>query len=62
MGRLLDRLTVKCRVCHHEHIPRRLQARFLDGDRKRVNIWCCKECGHLWIDSALKADAQKSGQ
>ena len=60
MGRLLDRLTVKCRVCHPEHIPRRLQARFLDGDRKRVNIWCCKECGHLWIDSALKADVNNS--
>ena len=60
MGRLLDRLRVKCRVCHHEHIPRRLQARFLDGDRKRVNIWCCKECGHLWIDSALKADVNNS--
>ena len=62
MGRLLDRVTVKCRVCHHEHIPRRLQARFLDGDRKRVNIWCCKECGHLWIDSAFKSDEQTSGQ
>lgn len=54
MGRLLDKMKVKCRRCEHEHIPRRLQARFLDGDKERVSLWCCRACKHLWIDSAFK--------
>jgi len=53
MGRLLDKLKVKCRACLHEHIPRRLQARYLDGKRERINLWQCEECGHLWQDSAF---------
>lgn len=54
MGRLLDKMTVKCRACRHEHIPRRLHARFLDAERERIGLWCCKECGHIWQDSAMK--------
>lgn len=54
MGRLLDKMKVKCRRCNHEHIPRRLQARFLDGDKERLSLWRCRECGHLWQDSAFK--------
>jgi len=53
MGRLLDKLTVKCRACTHKHIPRRLQARYLDGDRKRISLWQCKECDHIWQDSVF---------
>jgi uncharacterized Zn finger protein len=53
MGRLLDKMKVKCRVCLHEHIPRRLQARYLDGERKRISLWQCKECGHIWQDSTF---------
>jgi len=55
MGRLLDKMTVKCRACRHEHIPRRLHARFLDAERERIGLWCCKECGHIWQDSAMKS-------
>ena len=58
MGRLLDKLKVKCRACLHEHIPRRLQARYLDGKRERINLWQCKECGHLWQDSAFTRRAK----
>ena len=54
MGRLLDRLKVTCRQCSHEHIPRRIRGRFLDGEKERVNLWVCKECGYIWIDSAFK--------
>jgi len=54
MGRLLDKMTVKCRRCNHEHIPRRMQARYLDGDRERRSLWVCKECGHIWQDSVFK--------
>jgi len=53
MGRLLDRLKVKCRRCTHWHIPRRLTARYIDGDKKRLHMLQCKECGHFWIDSAF---------
>jgi len=53
MGRLLDKMKVKCRVCLHEHIPRRLQARYLDGERKRISLWQCKECGHIWQDGVF---------
>ncbi len=54
MGRLLDKMKVKCRRCQHEHIPRRLQARFLDDGKERVSLWCCRECGHFWLDSAFR--------
>jgi uncharacterized Zn finger protein len=56
MGRLLERLKVKCRRCGHNHIPRRLSARFLDGERERMRLLVCKECGHIWQDSSLKSD------
>ena len=54
MGRLMDRLKVKCRKCSHWHIPRRLTARYLDEDRKYIYLLECKECKHLWIDSVFK--------
>jgi len=53
MGRLLDRLKVKCRRCTHWHIPRRLTARYIDGEKERLHMLQCKECGHFWIDSAF---------
>ena len=34
MGRLLEKLKVKCRACAHWHIARRISARYLDGDKK----------------------------
>jgi len=58
MGRLLDKMTVECRKCGHRHIPRRLQARFLDGDKERLSLWVCKECGHIWKDSAFKQECR----
>ena len=54
MGRLLDKMRVKCRACGHEHIPRRIQGKYLDGDKKRISLWQCRECGHFWVDSAFK--------
>ena len=53
MGRLLDKLNVSCRACGHKHIPRRLNARYHDGERRRIYLWQCKECGHFWQDSAF---------
>jgi len=54
MGRLLDRLKVKCRACSHRHIARRLSARYLDDDRERITLLQCRKCGHFWQDSAMK--------
>jgi uncharacterized Zn finger protein len=56
MGRLLERLKVKCRRCGHNHIPRRLSARFLDGEKERIMLLMCKECGHVWPDSSQKTN------
>jgi len=53
MGRLIDRLKVKCRKCTHWHIPHRLTARYLDGENKRIHLFQCKECGAFWIDSSF---------
>ena len=60
MGRFMDKLKISCRQCNHEHIPRRLSARYHDGLRKRVHLWECKECGHIWIDSAFKKKSLKT--
>lgn len=54
MGRFMDKLKISCRQCNYEHIPRRLSARYHDGLRKRVHLWECKECSHIWVDSAFK--------
>ena len=54
MGRLIDRLKVKCRTCSHKHIARRITARYLDGERERFTLLQCKKCGHFWQDSAMK--------
>ncbi len=53
MGRLMDRLKVRCRNCNHKHIPRRMSGKYHD-DGKRVSLWECKECKHIWIDSVFK--------
>lgn len=62
MGRLLDRMKVVCRQCGHRHIPRRINGRFLDGDKERISIWQCRECGHLWVDSVFKRSKSTKGQ
>ena len=54
MGRLMEKLKVKCRACSHYHIARRISARYLDGDKKYFLLLQCKECGHYWKDSAMK--------
>jgi len=53
MGRLTDKLNVSCRNCNHKHIPRRLTARYHDGFRKRIHLWECRECKHIWKDTAF---------
>jgi hypothetical protein len=53
MGRLLDRLKVKCRRCTHWHIPRRLTARYIDGDKKRLAHTEKAHCSlHRWRQKA----------
>jgi len=54
MGRLLDKLHVSCRSCGFKHIPKRLNARYQDEEKKRINLWQCKQCGHFWQDSVYK--------
>lgn len=58
MGKLLDKLNVTCRACGHKHIPRRLNARYQDSERRRINLWQCKQCGHFWQDSVYKKRKQ----
>ncbi len=54
MGRLMERLKVHCRNCEYKHIPRSLTARYNDGDAKRIQLWECRDCGHIWSDTAFK--------
>ena len=54
MVRLMDKLNVSCRNCNERHVPRRLTARYHDKIiRKRVHLWECKFCKHIWKDSAF---------
>ena len=55
MGRLMDKLRVSCRGCGHKHIPHRLSGRYQNGSKRRVYLWECKECGHIWKDSAFRS-------
>jgi ribosomal protein L32 len=55
MGRLMDKLNVTCRACGYKHIPRRLSARYHDTRGKRIHLWECKQCKHIWVDTAFKA-------
>jgi len=53
MGRFLDRLNVECRACGHKHIPTRVVGKVLDSEKtRRVHLWMCKKCEHVWKDSA----------
>jgi uncharacterized Zn finger protein len=60
MGRLLEKLKVKCRACAHWHIARRISARYLDGERERFLLLQCRECGHYWQDTAIKKNNSES--
>ena len=63
MGRLLEKLKVKCRACGKKHIPSRISGKYLNGDDKgkRVHLWECKFCKSLWIDSADKDSTLVTG-
>jgi len=57
----MDRLKVHCRNCEHKHIPHSLMARYsgysntqATGRAKQIQLWQCKECGHIWQDTAFK--------
>jgi uncharacterized Zn finger protein len=54
MGRLMDRLKQKCKICGAHDIPRRLTGRFIDYDSERVYLLHCKVCGVFWLDPAIK--------
>ena len=56
MGRLIDRLKVKCRRCEHWHIPRRISGRYHDEEREYIFLLNCRKCGHFWQDSANADD------
>ncbi len=60
MGRLLEKLKVKCRACAHWHIARRISARFLDDERERFLLLQCRRCGHYWQDTAIKKNNSES--
>ena len=56
MGRLLEKLNVKCRSCGNKHIPYRITGKYLNGGDKgkRIHMWQCRECRHIWVDSSDK--------
>mgnify|MGYP003651173329 FL=1 len=52
----MDRLMVECRNCNYRHIPIRLSAKYHDDNvkKQRIQLWECRECGHIWKDSVFK--------
>jgi len=57
MGKFLDRLNVVCRACGHKHIPTRVVGKVMDENgKKRLHLWMCKKCEHIWQDTAFTKD------
>jgi len=58
----MERLKVHCRNCEYKHIPRSLVARYsgysnvrvAGSTPKQIQLWECKECGHIWQDTAFE--------
>lgn len=58
MGKLFDRLQQPCPRCGAIDVPRRMIARFVDGDRERAYLMFVLTAGEFWLDPTVRRKKQ----